>query len=158
MVTSISNVLCHDISMLKVKYHGIVYYQTMPFPMPIVQQCRICALFLPPNTSLCQTQNMCKIGVACLHKRHCSNKAMRTFFDGWWWWLWWWWLLWRWWWLLWWWWWCMMPNVMKCKISQNADADADDGSMTPCRNDQRYTLRSIQSSPGRSFLAPKELL
>ena len=31
-------------------------------------------------------------------------------------------------------------------------ADADDESMTPSRNDRRYTLRSVQSSPGRSFL------
>ena len=37
-------------------------------------------------------------------------------------------------------------------------ADADDGSMTPCRNDRRYTLRSVQSSPGRSFLPPKGAL
>ena len=42
----------------------------------------------------------------------------------------------------------VMPNVMKCQISRNADA----GSMTPSRNDRRYTLRSVQSSPGRSFL------
>ena len=32
------------------------------------------------------------------------------------------------------------------------NANADDGSMTPSRNDRRYTLRSVQSSPGRSFL------
>ena len=43
-----------------------------------------------------------------------------------------------------------MPNVMKCPISWNADANA--GSMTPSRNTQRYTLRSVQSSPRRSFL------
>ena len=36
------------------------------------------------------------------------------------------------------------------EISWNADADA--GSMTPSRNTRRYTLRSVQSSPGRSFL------
>ena len=38
----------------------------------------------------------------------------------------------------------MMSNIMN--------ADADDGSMTPSRNDRRYTLRSVQSSPGLSFL------
>ena len=38
----------------------------------------------------------------------------------------------------------MMSYIMK--------ADADDGSMTPSRNDWRYTLWSVQSSPGRSFL------
>ena len=43
------------------------------------------------------------------------------------------------WWWLWW-----------CQLSWNADADA--WSMTPSRNDWRYTLRSVQSSPGRSFL------
>ena len=32
-----------------------------------------------------------------------------------------------------------------------ADADADAGSMTPSRNTRRYTLRSVQSSPGWSF-------
>ena len=42
-----------------------------------------------------------------------------------------------------------MSDVMKCKMSLNADADA--GSMTPSRNTRRYTLRSIPSSPGRSF-------
>ena len=41
----------------------------------------------------------------------------------------------------------MMSYIMK--------ADADDGSMTPSRNDRRYTLRSVQSSPGRSFLRIK---
>ena len=40
-----------------------------------------------------------------------------------------------------------MPNVMKCQISWNDDA----WSMTPSRNSRRYTLRSVQSSPGRSF-------
>ena len=44
-----------------------------------------------------------------------------------------------------------MQNVMKCKMSWNADADA--GSMTPSRNTRRYTLRSVPSSPGRSFLS-----
>ena len=41
-----------------------------------------------------------------------------------------------------------MSNVMKCQISWKPDA----GSMTPSRNTRRYTLRSVQSSPGRSFL------
>ena len=48
----------------------------------------------------------------------------------------------------------MMPNIMKCQISLNADADA--GSMTPSRNERRYTLRSKQSSPGRSFFPSTE--
>ena len=48
-----------------------------------------------------------------------------------------------------------MSIVMKCQISWNADADG--GSLTPSRKIRRYTLRSVQSSPGRSFLAPKEL-
>ena len=38
----------------------------------------------------------------------------------------------------------MMSYIMK--------ADADDESMTPSRNDRRYTLRSVQSSSGQSFL------
>ena len=42
-----------------------------------------------------------------------------------------------------------MSNVMKCQMSWNADAGA--GSMTPSRNTRRYTLRSVPSSPGRSF-------
>ena len=41
-----------------------------------------------------------------------------------------------------------MTNVIKCQMSWNADA----GSMTPSRNTRRYTLRSVPSSPGRSFL------
>ena len=40
----------------------------------------------------------------------------------------------------------------------DVDADADARSMTPSRNTRSYTLRSVPSSPGRSFLAPKELL
>ena len=44
-----------------------------------------------------------------------------------------------------------MPNVLKCQMLWNADPDA--GSMTPSRNARRYTLRSVQSSPGRSFLS-----
>ena len=35
--------------------------------------------------------------------------------------------------------------------------DVDARSMTPSRNTRSYTLRSVPSSPGRSFLAPKEL-
>ena len=64
-----------NLASLSVKYVCIVYYQTMPFPMPILQQCQMCALFLPSTTSPCQDQYMCKIGIACLHKRHCSNNA-----------------------------------------------------------------------------------
>ena len=52
-----------------------------------------------------------------------------------------------WWWWSWWWWWCQMSWNVKCQCQ----------SMTPSRNDRRYILRSVQSSPGRSFLAPKEL-
>ena len=43
-----------------------------------------------------------------------------------------------------------MSDVMKFKMSWNAHADA--GSMTPSRNTRRYKLRSVPSSPGRSFL------
>ena len=39
----------------------------------------------------------------------------------------------------------------------NLYADVDARSMTPSRNTRSYTLRSVPSSPGRSFLAPKEL-
>ena len=74
--------------------------------------------FPPINYFSMSRPNKCKIGIACLHKRHCSNKAMRPFFDEWWWWRWWWLtqpsLIRTWWWWLWlkqwslmrtWWWW-----------------------------------------------------
>ena len=40
---------------------------------------------------------------------------------------------------------------------RNIYADVDAISMTPSRNTRSYTLRSVPSSPGRSFLATKEL-
>ena len=58
-------------------YEGIVYNQTMPFTMPIVQQCQICALFLPPTTSLRQDQKWhcidCINGIACINGIVCLN-------------------------------------------------------------------------------------
>ena len=48
----------------------IVYNQTMPFTMPIVQQCQMCALFLPPTTSLSQDK---KMALYELHKWHCTH-------------------------------------------------------------------------------------
>ena len=48
---------------------SIVYNQTMPFTMPIVQQCQMCALFLPPTTSLCQDQKW--------HCMDCINGIVR---------------------------------------------------------------------------------
>ena len=50
------------------------------------------------------------------------------------------------------WWWCYILLNMF-----NLYADVDARSMTPSRNTRSYTLRSVPSSPGRSFLAPKEL-
>ena len=47
----------------------LVYNQTMPFTMPIVQQCQMCALFLPPTTSLCQDQKW--------HCMDCINVIVR---------------------------------------------------------------------------------
>ena len=41
-----------------------------------------------------------------------------------------------------------MSNVIKYQISSNADA----GYITPSRNTQSSTLRSVPSSPGRQFL------
>ena len=58
----------------------------------------------------------------------------------------------------------LVPLIMLISINADADADADVDadadarSMTPSRNTRSYTLRSVPSSPGRSFLAPKELL
>ena len=49
------------------------------------------------------------------------------------------------------WWWYILLNMF------NLYADVDARSMTPSRNTRSYTLRSVPSSPGRSFLAPKEL-
>ena len=46
-------------------------------------------------------------------------------------------------------------NILLNIINIYADVDAI--SMTPSRNTRSYTLRSVPSSPGRSFLAPKEL-
>ena len=40
-----------------------------------------------------------------------------------------------------------MSMVTKCQMSWNADA----GFMTPSRNTRSFTLRSVPSSPGRSF-------
>ena len=48
-------------------------------------------------------------------------------------------------------WWYILLNIF------NLHADVDSRSMTPSRNTRSYTLRSVPSSPGRSFLAPKEL-
>ena len=45
----------------------------------------------------------------------------------------------------------MMPIYTLLNIS-NFYADADARSMTPSRNTRSYTLRSVPSSPGRSFL------
>ena len=45
----------------------------------------------------------------------------------------------------------MMPIHILLNIS-NLYADADARSMTPSRNTRSYTLRSVPSSPGRSFL------
>ena len=46
---------------------SIVYNQTMPFTMPIVQQCQMCDLFLPSTTSLCQDQISAKLALhACI--------------------------------------------------------------------------------------------
>ena len=50
-----------------------------------------------------------------------------------------------------WWWWYILLNMF------NLYADVDARSMTPSRNTRSYKLRSVPSSPGRSFLAPKEL-
>ena len=67
--------------------------------------------------------------------------AMRLLWWWWWWWGWWggwgWWR-WRvgWWWWWWWWWWLWWWP------------------MAPDRNTWRHTLRSVQSSPGQSFLIP----
>ena len=57
--------------------------------------------------------------------------------------------------------WHRMSNDMKCQMTQNVKLHNcnytewcmmhDDGSMTPSRNDRRFTLWSVQSSPGRSF-------
>ena len=66
--------------------------------------------------------------------------------------------------------WHEMLNDMKCQMTSRSNpwpsdtwyisnlyADTDARSMTPSRNTRSYTLRSVPSSPGRSFLAPKEL-
>ena len=60
----------------------IVYYQTMPFTMPIVQQCQKCVLFLSWATSLRHDHKMCKIGITCMHKGHCSNRTTWSFLHG----------------------------------------------------------------------------
>ena len=48
-----------------------------------------------------------------------------------------------------------MSIVIKCQMSWNVKYHemliVDAGSMTSSRNTRRYTLRSVQSSPGRSF-------
>ena len=44
------------------------------------------------------------------------------------------------------WWWFILLNMF------NLYADVDARSMTPSRNTRSYTLRSVPSSPGRSFL------
>ena len=51
----------------------------------------------------------------------------------------------------------MVMMIMKMMNIFNIYADVDAISMTPSRNTRSYTLRSVPSSPGRSFLAPKEL-
>ena len=63
-------------------YLCIVYYQTMPFTMPIVQQCQKCVLFLSWATSLRHDHKMCKIGITCMHKGHCSNRTTWSFLHG----------------------------------------------------------------------------
>ena len=47
----------------------------------------------------------------------------------------------------------MMMAIHILLYISNLDADADARSMTPSRNTRSYTLRSVPSSPGRSFLA-----
>ena len=45
----------------------------------------------------------------------------------------------------------MMMMMMMQRMSWNVKCQCQ--SMTPSRNDRRYILRSVQSSPGRSFLS-----
>ena len=49
------------------------------------------------------------------------------------------------------WWWYILLNMF------NLYADVDAKSMTPSRNTRSYTLQSVPSSPGRSFLSRKKL-
>ena len=51
-------------------------------------------------------------------------------------------------------WWHMTHDNILLNIS-NLYAEADARSMTPSRNTRSFTIRSVPSSPGRSFLAPQ---